>query len=175
MGMISGLRHLHSRGFAHCDLKPSNLLVSDDGCVRIADFGSVKMTDIGITAKSAAVITPLYAAPELYGEDAPTIKVDVWGFGLILYEILCGETVFPLDASILQMDRMVGDPGARPNPDEARCPWHLRIVIEKCWAVKPEDRPDFRQLEDTFKRINFKFFPDVDSDEVAKYLAGLGK
>jgi hypothetical protein len=175
VGLVSGLRHLHCQDIVHCDLKPANLLVCDDGTVKIGDFGSAKMVNCGLTASTAAVMTPLYGAPELFEMQRPTEKVDIWSFGLILYEILFGETVFPATANLMQMPKLLES--YRPKLDSKGCGFLLKMIIEKCWSVKPADRPTIEELESGFQGMGFNFFngvePAVDASAVGAYLSGL--
>jgi serine/threonine-protein kinase 11 len=89
--IVNGLMYLHSEGLVHQDIKPSNLLVFDDGVVKIADFG------IGHSFASAEAVigTPAYQAPEFLSETAsdPT-KGDVWSLGVSIYECVFGRLPF---------------------------------------------------------------------------------
>jgi serine/threonine protein kinase len=135
------------------------------------------MQNVGLTASTAVIVTPLYAAPELFSGEGPTEKVDIWSFGMILYEILFGESVFPADATLWQMPELVKS--FRPKIDQKHCGFILKVVIERCWSVNPEDRPTINDLEDAFRQLNFDFFngaePAVDSTAVGAYLSVLGR
>jgi serine/threonine-protein kinase len=87
-GIVLGMRFMHSRGFIHQDLKPSNILINDKGRVVIGDFGSSRNVNADITPVGAGTLQ--YAAPELGEEVDWTSRVDVYSFGLILYELLVG-------------------------------------------------------------------------------------
>jgi hypothetical protein len=89
VGTAVGMEHMHSHHVIHRDLKPGNILIGGDGLARIGDFGSTKFTDLGWTTTQTGTIgTLLYMSPEVVNGESATEKVDVYAFGLILYEIL---------------------------------------------------------------------------------------
>ncbi|CAG5104663.1 Oidioi.mRNA.OKI2018_I69.chr1.g1431.t1.cds [Oikopleura dioica] len=100
--IISGLSYCHERKKLHLDLKPENIFVQSDFItVKLGDFGStqsVRSIQQTMTTSSDSPIkcTPLYAAPEIYHEEEAKIspRLDVWGFGLILQEVLTLEHAF---------------------------------------------------------------------------------
>ena len=97
--VCSGVQAAHEKGVIHRDLKPSNVLVQDDGTVTIIDFGlSKEIYDPGpsITGPAEALGTPSYMAPEQVLADAADARTDVWGAGVLLYELVTDTEAFPL-------------------------------------------------------------------------------
>ena len=100
--VIKGVMYLHHSGLAHKDIKPSNILLFEDGTAKISDFG------IGHSFQSAdeVVGTPAYQAPEVFGDDEETyeedsestiidpVKEDVWSLGVSLYQVIFGRLPF---------------------------------------------------------------------------------
>ena len=97
--VISGILYLHKNGIAHKDIKPSNILIQDDGTVKISDFG------IGHSFQSAESVvgSPAYQAPEIFGNDDESyeedvyidpIKEDVWSLGVSMYQIIFKKLPF---------------------------------------------------------------------------------
>jgi serine/threonine protein kinase len=88
------MEFVHSRGMVYRDLKPANILIDGSGRIRIGDFGSAKIIESAVYLSDNYQGTIQYQAPEIYGEDPYTGKVDVFSFALVLYEILVGYPVF---------------------------------------------------------------------------------
>lgn len=94
MEVAEGLAKAHAQGVVHRDVKPGNLIVTDDG-VKILDFGLAKFADaLQLTAPGSTIGTYAYMAPEqVRGEDA-TERSDVWALGVVMYEMLTGAPPF---------------------------------------------------------------------------------
>lgn len=91
--LLLALEHLHEQGVIYRDIKQENVLVCDDGHVMLTDFGlSRKMEGVKLT--NTWVGTPIYMAPEVVDEKFYDAKVDLWSFGVLIYEMLTGGTPF---------------------------------------------------------------------------------
>ncbi|CAE7641402.1 par-1 [Symbiodinium sp. CCMP2456] len=106
--IAEGLQHMHTRGFAHGDLKPANILLSDSEQlqVKLADFGHSKVVDDVLVSDIAG--TPLYMAPELFASEAAQADAraaDLWSLGVILFELLTGHCPFSGTGVELQQAR----------------------------------------------------------------------
>ncbi|KAG2265177.1 hypothetical protein Bca52824_072256 [Brassica carinata] len=95
--VLRGLRHIHAKGFAHCDLKLGNILLFGDGAVKIADFGLAKragevtaLMDGGVQIRG----TPLYMAPESVNDNEYGSEADVWALGCAVVEMFSGKTAW---------------------------------------------------------------------------------
>jgi serine/threonine-protein kinase len=105
-GIVLGMRFVHSQGFIHRDLKPSNILINEMGYAMIADFGTSR-SECDDCTSTGDTGTVHYAAPEMYKEVGITNKVDVFSFGLILYEILVARPVFRISKAPLRVMKMI--------------------------------------------------------------------
>ncbi|ETO13665.1 hypothetical protein RFI_23704 [Reticulomyxa filosa] len=93
--VVSGLQHLHERGFVHRDLKPDNIMYStkdEDSPVKVIDFGLAGNTIGGPCTTPCG--TAHYAAPEVLENQSYGIEVDIWSLGVIIYTLLCGYPPF---------------------------------------------------------------------------------
>jgi serine/threonine-protein kinase len=96
------VKEAHARGIVHRDLKPDNVIVCDDGAIKVLDFGIAKVQEgsvvssgVGLTRTGAIVGTPSYMAPEqVFGEADVDQRADVWAVGVMLYETLSGARPF---------------------------------------------------------------------------------
>ena len=93
--LCSALRHAHERGIVHRDIKPQNILIDQDGSVKLADFGLAKVadeSDWGLTRTNQGLGTLHYMAPEqLEGANAVDHRADIFSLGVVVYEMLTGE------------------------------------------------------------------------------------
>jgi len=166
-GIVLGMRFAHSNGFMHRDLKPSNILLDEENCVLIGDFGTNR-ENLNVTLTGQAG-TLLYMAPEVYEVDARncTQMIDVYSFALILYEIMIGEPVFPptLCGQVL-MDQVINE--VRPSLPSSMN-GTIKEIITKCWSRDPTNRLSFAMIFVKLKAIDFLITPDVDSAAVRAF------
>ena len=118
--VLSGLAAAHRAGLVHRDVKPENVLISDEGDVKIADFGLVRaVAAAGITSTSVILGTAAYLSPEQVS-DSPSNRAgprsDVYSAGILTYELLTGRTPFtgdtPLSVAYQRLDHDVPHPSA---------------------------------------------------------------
>ena len=91
-----GLEHIHSRGIIYRDIKPENILMDENGYLKIADFGMAKILNQNEKATSFCG-TPEYLAPEIITGEGHNAAADWWSFGILIYEMLCGIPPFYCD------------------------------------------------------------------------------
>jgi serine/threonine protein kinase len=169
--MVLGLRFVHFREIVHRDLKPSNVLIRRNGRALIGDFGAsrFKSDDATMTGVEATVY---YAAPELFVENAElTPKVDVWAFGLILYEIVAGFAVFPSSLSPFEVIRQLRGQRRPVIPEE--CGEYLDNLIRRCWSHAPADRPSFDDILREFQAREFAIVPEANCHKIRGAVDGV--
>ncbi|MDT5091294.1 MAG: hypothetical protein QOH60_657 [Mycobacterium sp.] len=116
--VLSGLAVAHRRGLVHRDVKPENVLISDDGDVKIADFGLVRaVAEAKITSDSVILGTAAYLSPEQVSTGDASPRSDVYCCGILVYELLTGATPFsgdsPLAVAYQRMDNDVHPPSEK--------------------------------------------------------------
>jgi serine/threonine protein kinase len=158
------MRYIHFSGVIHRDLKPSNILLNEKGHPLISDFGSSRFEadDATPTRQDSTVH---YAAPEQCLEDAAlTSKVDVFTFGLLLYELLVHYPVFPQSNTPFDVIRCLR------NRDLPAVPTHcgsvMQNLIPRCWLPDPGKRPSFDEILSDFRSCQFNILPNADSTEI---------
>lgn len=114
--VLGGLAAAHHAGLVHRDVKPENVLISDDGEVKIADFGLVRaVAAAGITSASVILGTAAYLSPEQVRDGNATPRSDVYAVGIMAYELLTGHAPFsgdsPLSVAYQRLDADVPAPG----------------------------------------------------------------
>jgi len=94
--ILLGLECLHCQGIIHRDLKPDNIFLNNDGHVKIGDFGLARVPGVaGFEDEHFSPLgTPTHMAPEVWGKSQQSTAMDLWGLGIILYELLAGRLPF---------------------------------------------------------------------------------
>lgn len=139
--VLSAVDHLHTHWIVHRDLKTSNLLISNQGIVQVADFGLARRLGPKAEHLTPVVVTLWYRAPELLlGAKTYTSAVDMWSVGCILAELLCGRPLLPGKSEIDQLDwifRIFGLPDEIVWPGWTKLPGMSSVPVSKYAAVPP--------------------------------------
>eukprot|EP01025_Chloroclados_australasicus_P054069 TRINITY_DN6404_c0_g4_i1.p1 TRINITY_DN6404_c0_g4~~TRINITY_DN6404_c0_g4_i1.p1 ORF type:complete len:674 (-),score=61.76 TRINITY_DN6404_c0_g4_i1:1727-3748(-) len=141
-----GMAYLHRMGVVHMDLKPDNLLLTQDGKVKVSDFGLAKhIVNNSMEEVNGPWGTLYYMAPEvLNAPEKVTQRADVWSFGCCLWQMYTQEVPhqdLPKDAVVSGLVS-----GALRPPKPVGCETQWQQLIELCLHPCPEERPDFDSL-----------------------------
>ena len=133
MQICSALKHAHKNGIVHRDIKPQNILVSEDGTIKVADFGIARaVSSATVTVAGANVMGSVhYFSPEQARGGYVDAKSDLYSLGIVLYEMVTGSVPFEGDTAIsvaLKHIQEQAKPPCELNPD---IPRSLNDVIEK--------------------------------------------
>ncbi|MEI6235006.1 MAG: protein kinase [Planctomycetota bacterium] len=184
-----GLGYAHDRGVVHRDIKPGNMLMSEDGRLCITDFGLVKLAGVediesscdadssvaldteseGLTRTGLSLGTPQYGAPEQWGQARHVdARADIYAMGVTLYELCCGRR--PFDESgkgeppQIIIARHLSVKPADPRTYRSDVPAPLAELALKCLAKNPADRPQTlgdmrRALADAYAFLSGELLP----------------
>jgi serine/threonine protein kinase len=172
-GLVRGLRYLHGRELIHGNLMPSVILISESGRVKIGGVERTRDLSLSVTL-SRGLGCPMYRAPELYAadgcEDCPW-AVDVYSFGLILYELLFGSPVFPVDAGLDRLAELAAGSVRPAVPSDVSV--GVRRILYRSWSPEPLIRDSFEEIERQLDLMDFQLTPGVDAAVVRAYLSEL--
>uniref|UniRef100_A0A8B9CV15 protein kinase C n=1 Tax=Anser brachyrhynchus TaxID=132585 RepID=A0A8B9CV15_9AVES len=157
--VVLGLQFLHEKKIVYRDLKLDNLLLDAEGFVKIADFGLCK-EGIGFGDRTNTFCgTPEFLAPEVLTDISYTRAVDWWGLGVLIYEMLVGESPFPGDDEEEVFDSIVNDEVRYPRFLSAEALSIIRKLLRKC----PERRLGAGERDAEEIKIQ-AFFKEIDWD-----------
>jgi PREDICTED: similar to mitogen-activated protein kinase kinase kinase len=141
--IASGMNYLHSKKIIHRDLKSLNVLMSSNNVLKISDFGNCRLWD-DRSIKMSFAGTVAWMAPEVIRNENCSEKVDVWSFGVVMWEILTCEVPYKdVDSSAVIWG--VGNTSLH-LPVPSTCPQGFKLLLELCWTQKPSNRPSFAQI-----------------------------
>src|SRR6202521_21410 len=147
-GVLQALDYAHRHAIVHRDMKPENVLISDEGMVKVADFGIARLTDdsaVGGTATKTGttVGTPQYMSPEQVASSKVDGRSDLYSAGIMLYELVAGQPPFTASEADGPFTLMAKHVQAPPKPPSVFRPGlnpELEQIILKSLAKRPEDR-----------------------------------
>lgn len=161
LGIAYGMASLHSKGIIHRDLKSMNVLLDDELLPKICDFGVSRFASEEKVIMTKEIGTPHWMAPELFESNNYTNKVDVYAYGILLWEMLTEKVPFKGKEGY-QIALAVCTKKERPAiPDHTPRP--LKNLINICWDQDPNKRPKFQKI---IKLLESKkvTFPKTDKD-----------
>jgi serine/threonine-protein kinase len=167
-GVLQALDYAHKHAIVHRDMKPENVLLSDDGMVKVADFGIARLTDdtgVGGTATKTGttVGTPQYMSPEQVASSKVDGRSDLYSAGIMFYELVAGQPPFTATESDGPFTLMAKHVQAPPKPPSIHRPGldpALEEAILRSISKRPEDRfQTGQEFDDTVSRIGDRLFP----------------
>jgi Protein kinase domain/DnaJ domain/Domain of unknown function (DUF4388) len=136
--ILDGLGHAHRAGIVHRDIKPANTFLSEDGTVKIMDFGVAHFNAASMTSTGVVVGTANYMSPEQVSGSRVDGRADLFSVGCMLYELALGRRPFQADSVMTTLWKIVQEePSYDPETTELG---GLRTVLRRALAKKPVDR-----------------------------------
>ncbi|WP_328463012.1 Stk1 family PASTA domain-containing Ser/Thr kinase [Streptomyces sp. NBC_00448] len=140
--VLAALGAAHRAGLVHRDMKPENVLIGDDGRVKVADFGLVRAIDTKTSVSTGVVLgTVSYLAPEQIGHGTVDQRADVYACGVVLYEMLTGRKPYDGDTPMKVMYQHVNEDVPAPSAVMPTVPALLDALVARACARLQQARP----------------------------------
>ncbi|WP_406167886.1 Stk1 family PASTA domain-containing Ser/Thr kinase [Streptomyces sp. NBC_00996] len=139
--VLAALGAAHRAGFVHRDMKPENVLIGDDGRVKVADFGLVRAVDTVTNTTGTVLGTVSYLAPEQIEHGTADTRVDVYACGVVLYEMLTGDKPYSGDSPAQVLYQHLHADVPPPSAAVPGLPYELDELVTTATARNPEVRP----------------------------------
>jgi len=135
------LEFIHSRKIIHRDIKPENIHINEKGVAKLIDFGIAKSENLSMTRTGYVLGTPTYMAPEQVTGKNITEQADVYSFGLVLFELLCGVKAVSGDTVERVFYSILHEPVNLEPLRQAGVPQPVGELVARCAAKGPSERP----------------------------------
>ena len=163
--ICDGLHHAHEKGIIHRDIKPHNVLITDTGIVKVADFGIAQaVTKQTITFGGNVVGSVHYVSPEQAKGEPLTRATDIYSVGCVLYEMVTGQVPYDADSPITVALKHIHDdiPAIRANNSEV--PVGLEGIIIKAMEKLPQHRfSTAEEMRNALLNIHSQYFSNYSS------------
>ncbi len=141
--LTDGMAHAHDSYIIHRDLKPQNIMIKDDGQIKITDFGiAMALNATQLTQTNSVMGSVHYLPPEQASGKGSTIKSDIYSMGIIFYELLSGSLPFKGDNAVEIALKHMRDPLPSLRENNSSIPQSIENIILKSTAKNPKNRYD---------------------------------
>ncbi|MBR2679067.1 MAG: Stk1 family PASTA domain-containing Ser/Thr kinase [Bacilli bacterium] len=141
--LTDGMAHAHDSYIIHRDLKPQNIMIKDDGQIKITDFGiAMALNSTQLTQTNSVMGSVHYLPPEQASGKGCTIKSDIYSMGIIFYELLSGSLPFKGDNAVEIALKHMREPLPRLRDENEAIPQSIENIVKRATAKNPKNRYD---------------------------------
>ncbi len=168
--LTDGISHAHDSYIIHRDLKPQNIMIQEDGQIKITDFGiAMALNSTQLTQTNSVMGSVHYLPPEQASGKGSTIKCDIYSMGILFYELLTGVLPFKGDNAVEIALKHMRDPLPSVRKQNSNIPQSVENIIIKATAKNPKNR--YNDVKEMYQDLRVCLDPDVMNQEryVYKY------
>ena len=163
--IANGLTHAHANNIVHCDIKPHNILMTEDGRAKITDFGIARaVTESTLTYGGSVIGSVHYFSPEQARGGSITPKSDVYSLGIVLYEMLTNRLPFTGENPVAIAMKHIEEEPISPSRYRPQIPPMLEAIICRSMSKSPEIRPSSFELVQELSNVETALGMTVKSD-----------
>ncbi|GAA1811754.1 Stk1 family PASTA domain-containing Ser/Thr kinase [Agromyces neolithicus] len=152
--VLSGLAAAHKAGIVHRDVKPENVLLADDGRIKLSDFGLARGASANTATGQALLGTIAYLSPELVTRGIADARSDIYAVGIMMYEMLTGEQPYVGEAPMQIAYQHANDSVPAPSSKNPAVPAEIDELVAWATSRDPDERPrDARELLDRLREV----------------------
>ena len=171
--LTDGLAHAHEAYIIHRDIKPQNIMIEDNGLVKITDFGiAMALNSTQLTQTNSVMGSVHYLPPEQANGKGSTVKSDIYSLGILMYELLTGSVPFKGDTAVEIALKHMKEKIPSIRKQNPTIPQSVENIVLKATAKNPKNRYDnvrdmYKDLQTALQRDNEKrlVYPENDLEE----------
>ncbi len=154
--IASALEHAHAKGIIHRDIKPHNIIITNDGILKVTDFGLARAVSAStnIAGGSAAIGSVHYASPEQARGGFTDERSDIYSLGVVMYEMFTGSLPFDGETPVAVAMKHLQEKPVPPSQKNPQIPPEMEMLIEKAMAKDTKERfPSVSALLEEMRRL----------------------
>ena len=151
---LTAIGYAHKQKVIHRDLKPNNLMLNENGIIKVMDFGIARVLSGPKHTRTGQLVgTPRYMSPEQIRGEEPDIRTDIYSIGIVLYQLLTGRVPFSAESDYQLMKSQIEDPPPPPKKYAAHLSNQLQAIILRALSKSNKDRyTDVQQFADALEK-----------------------